>query len=373
MNRKILLYLLLNCINQAYSQSVPFDKSAFRDNETGLKEAVQNMNKGSKLMDQSEGTYRLALPFLEKAQVFNPKNALLNLRIGLCLLKTSRQYESLSYFQMAKELDSSIDRKLEYYIAYGYHLNSNWAEAIKAYTSYSQKLTRDEKDERIEVSQRIFECENGKKLTLDSVNVSIVNLGKVNSSHGDYIPLLSADGKMLFFTSRRPETLGGGIDDYDGEFFEDVYFASKDSTEWGVPKNLGAPINNEGHDAAVGLSVDGHSLIIFRGDINGGDLFLTTNNGYNWTNPVSLGVNVNSEFHESSACFSPNGRTLYFVSDREGGFGGRDIYKSNFDADKKIWMKVHSRPIIKITKSQAICAPNTFDVVKSTKVCIYFS
>ncbi len=342
MNRKILLFLLLNCLNQAYSQSVPFDKAAFHANETGLKEAVQNLNKGSKLMDQSEGTYRLALPFLEKAQDFNPKNALLNLRIGLCLLKTSRQYESLSYFQTAKTLDPSIDPKLEYYIGYGNHLNSNWAEAIKSYTLYSQKLTRDEKNERIEVSQRIFECENGKKLSIDSVNVEIVNLGKVNSSHGDYIPLLSADGKMLFFTSRRPETLGGGIDDYDGEFFEDVYFASKDSAEWRVPKNLGAPINNEGHDAAVGLSVDGHSLIIFRGDVNGGDLFLTTNNGYNWTNPVSLGVNVNSEFHESSACFSPNGRTLYFVSDREGGFGGRDIYKSNFDTDKKIWMKAEN-------------------------------
>ncbi len=347
MIRRFLLFLLILSAHNANAQSIPFERAAFRNNEVGLKEAVQNLNKGSKIMDQSEGAYKLALPFLEKAQVFNPNNALLNLRIGLCILKTSRQYESLNYFLKAKSLDPAVNPKLNYYIGFGYHLNSDWDDAIKFYTAYTQRLSKDDQTEKIVATQRIHECENGKKLSMDTVNVAITNLDKINSAEGDYIPLLSADAKLLFFTSRRPETTGGGIDDYDGDYFEDVYLSTKESNGWSTPKNLGAPINTISHDAAVGLSVDGHSVIIFRGDVNGGDLFLSTNNGFKWTNPVSLGANINSEYHESSACFSPDGRTLYFVSDREGGFGGRDIYKSTYDVDKKIWKEAQNLgPII---------------------------
>jgi outer membrane protein OmpA-like peptidoglycan-associated protein len=91
---------------------------------------------------------------------------------------------------------------------------------------------------------------------------------------------------------------------------------------------MGAPINTELHDAAVGVSVDGHSLILFRGFEGNGDLFLSANDGFNWSEPIAFPQGINSNFHESSACFAPDGRTLYFVSDREGGVGGRDIYKS---------------------------------------------
>lgn len=353
MIRRFLLFLLILSAHNANAQSIPFERAAFRDNEVGLKEAVQNLNKGSKIMDQSEGAYKLALPFLEKAQVFNPNNALLNLRIGLCILKTSRQYESLNYFLKAKALDPAVDPKLNYYIGFGYHLNSDWDDAIKFYTAYTQRLSKDDQTEKTVATQRIHECENGKKLSLDTVNVAITNLDKINSAEGDYIPLLSADAKLLFFTSRRPETTGGGIDDYDGDYFEDVYLSTKESNGWSTPKNLGSPINTISHDAAVGLSVDGHSVIIFRGDVNGGDLFLSTNNGFKWTNPISLGANINSEYHESSACFSPDGRTLYFVSDREGGFGGRDIYKSTYDVDKKIWKEAQNLgPIINTSNDE---------------------
>ena len=138
MIRRFLLFLLILNVHQAIAQSIPFERAAFRDNDTGLKEAVQNLNKGSKIMDQSEGAYKLALPFLEKAQIFNPNNALLNLRIGLCILKTSRQFESLNYFLKAKSLDPAVDPKLNYYIGFGYHLNSDWDNAIKFYTAYIQ-------------------------------------------------------------------------------------------------------------------------------------------------------------------------------------------------------------------------------------------
>jgi outer membrane protein OmpA-like peptidoglycan-associated protein len=100
---------------------------------------------------------------------------------------------------------------------------------------------------------------------------------------------------------------------------------------------MGVPVNTELHDAAVGVSVDGHSLILFRGFVGDGDLFLSDNDGFNWSTPIAFPQGINSKFHESSACFAPDGRTLFFVSDREGGKGGRDIYKATLSEGSVKW------------------------------------
>ncbi len=352
MLKQLIIILLLLLSLQVYSQSVPFDIKFFPGREAEFKEASRQLNKGMKLMSQGEAAYGLALPFLEHAQVFNPSNAILNLNIGICLIRTSRQFESLDYFLKAKVLDAAVDPDLNYWLGNGYQLNSKWDEAISSYNSYLSVL--DVKDAQLKQGtlKKIKECESGKLLSNDTLNVEITNLGKVNSSEGDYIPLISADGKLLFFTSRRPGTTGNNIDEFDGKYFEDVYLSNKEDNGWSFPKNLGAPINTEEHDAGVGLSVDGHSLILFRGE-NGGDLFLTTNNGFTWTVPQSMGSEINSENHESSACFAPDGRTLYFVSDREGGFGGRDIYKTVFNEQTKTWSKAENLgPVINSSEDE---------------------
>ena len=54
--------------------------------------------------------------------------------------------------------------------------------------------------------------------------------------------------------------------------------------------------------------------------------------------PESLGKNINTDYHEPSACYSPDGRTMYFVSEKPGGFGKHDIYVSQLD-EKGRWGK----------------------------------
>jgi flagellar motor protein MotB len=77
-------------------------------------------------------------------------------------------------------------------------------------------------------------------------------------------------------------------------------------------------------------------MLLYRDDISGnGDIYESQLQGTQWTEPVRLPEPVNSEQHESSASISPDGRTIYFVSDRDGGQGGRDIWYCTQDAAGK--------------------------------------
>jgi outer membrane protein OmpA-like peptidoglycan-associated protein len=66
--------------------------------------------------------------------------------------------------------------------------------------------------------------------------------------------------------------------------------------------------------------------MIYRDDNGDGNIYLCNRNGETFANPVIMNEQIDSKFWEPSACLSSDERTLYFVSNRKGGFGGRDIY-----------------------------------------------
>ncbi|MFB0923943.1 MAG: hypothetical protein QMB65_01465, partial [Vicingaceae bacterium] len=163
----------------------------------------------------------------------------------------------------------------------------------------------------------------------DPRNVLIQNLGPIiNTKHQEYVPLISADEKMMMFTSRRPGSTGGGLDP-NGMPFEDVYMSTKINNTWMDPKALNEGINTSTNDACVGLSADGQILFLFKPseDQMTGDLYESRMGLDDWEAPIKLGSNINTEFNETSATISLDDKVIYFSSDRPGGFGGKDIYK----------------------------------------------
>lgn len=172
------------------------------------------------------------------------------------------------------------------------------------------------------------------KPAADTVKIMIVNLGKtINSPFPDYAPVISADGEELVFTSRRPSTERDIKKNKTG--MESVYSSSYDSKKkkWNDAKILAESINQPGrHNSAIALSNDGQRMLLYRDDQSGnGDIYESKLEGENWTTPVKLPEPVNSKEHESSASISPDGRTIYFVSNRKGGKGGRDIWLCRMD------------------------------------------
>jgi len=266
---------------------------------------------------------------------YDSHDPLLNYKIGYCYLNTINKVRSIPYLEKAYKIKPNINRDIHYLLGLAYQLNYEWDKAIIEFKKYELTFTPElKKAMSADVAKHIEECGNGKLLMQHPVNVKIENLGPVvNSQFPEYGPFVTADESKLYFTARKDNTTGGGIDENDYEYFEDVYVTEKENGKWGFPKNIGPPVNTDTHDGVAGISADGQTLFIYRGDVHGGDLFESKLTGDEWSDPVSLGKNINTKYHESSACLSSDQKTLYFVSNRPDlSYGGSDIFLSHLDS-----------------------------------------
>lgn len=165
----------------------------------------------------------------------------------------------------------------------------------------------------------------------------LLNMGMlVNSTKADYGPALNMHNDILVFTSKRKqvdETIRFRED-------EDLYFSKKDPYgTWSNAKSIDV-LNTPYNEGSPCLSADGKTLVFSRceciecyGDC---DLFITKMNlDSTWGPSINLGTNVNSTSWDSHPTLSHSGDTLYFSSDRLGGFGLADIYFTTKDSKGK--------------------------------------
>ena len=140
--------------------------------------------------------------------------------------------------------------------------------------------------------------------------------------------MVTPDNETLYFTSRRAGSTAQ-LKDPNGEFFEDIYRSVATEEGWSEVQNVGQPVNSETHDATVSISGDGNTMIIYRTNANltGGDLYITQFKKGVWSTPKKLPSTINSDYQEASATLSPDKNTLYFSSNRPGGYGGKDLYR----------------------------------------------
>jgi hypothetical protein len=173
-----------------------------------------------------------------------------------------------------------------------------------------------------------------------------VNLGPtVNSGVAGY-PDISADGLSLYFGSDRAGGLGG----------TDLWVTTRETTDdnWGPPANLGPTVNSTSRDADPSISSDG-LVLFFDSERPGGygpeNLYMTRRATRNdpWGKPVNLGPPVDTSAGNGSSNVSADCRTLYFTSNRPGGYGSYDIWQApiipivDFNGDRIVDLKDFSR------------------------------
>ncbi len=303
-----------------------FSKDNFRDKKAALKLAIANIDDGDYYFNLGRSNIDIALDYYLRANRFNPNNAELNYKIGLCYLEAKPASEGIKYFIKAKKLNPNVNDEYYKYFAKAYHLDLQFDKAIGYYKIYKDNLPPSKASQIEQIDRYIQECKNGKELVKKPVRVFIENLGStINGEYPDYGAVVNMDESSIFFTSRRPTTTGGERSPLDMMFFEDAYWSIKKADIWLPAKDMGKPINSGGHDAVVGIAPDGQTLLIYRDD-NSGDIYWSKQKGKKWTKPKAFPEPINSKFQESSAAFSYNGNRIFFVSNRPGGYGGKDIY-----------------------------------------------
>ncbi len=335
------LYLL--CISNFKAQNFEqdFDKA-----EKIFSKVYQDAKNESQTY--SKGGYLDALPTFLNLYKQDPTNNNLAFKIGVCYLSSRKErVKAIPYFN--KAVTSTVDKYKESsykerdapliahkFLGDAYHLDYQFDKAILAYEKFIAVMAENknsDKDLLEETNRKIKMCNNGKTLVANPIKLKIQNLGNtVNSPYADYSPVISADENSLYFTSRRAESTGGEKDEL-GNYMEDIYVSTKTKTGWSKAKGIGNKINTIYHEATIGISPDGQTILIYKDDMGDGNIYSTILNGDIWGTPIKLNDNINTKYWEPSAFISANGKIIYFISNKPGGFGGRDLYMSNLTAE----------------------------------------
>ncbi len=339
----ILLVFIGGYVSFAQPVDEPFDIKVLGD-KPGFNKAVRAIKNGDIDYERgSEDDMANALKHYVVADSFHSKSSYLNYRMGVCYLFSTQKYKAKKHLDFVKAVGDPKDYPdLDFYLAQCHQLDGQWDSAIELFRSYKSTLTASDEEQKFFINKKIQECRVGKELASNPVRVWIDNLGpSVNSKYPDFGPVISADNRELFFTSRRPEGNAGAKEkDETGYNYEDIYSSSRSfGGEWGEAMNLGKPVNTKKHDATVGISPDGKSLITYHGISrkNGNLLITKKDDAGNWEKLRDLGRNINSGYHEEAATLSFDEKKLFFVSDKPGGYGGHDIYVALWDEANQTW------------------------------------
>ena len=171
------------------------------------------------------------------------------------------------------------------------------------------------------------------------VAFSPVSLGMgVNTPGDEYINALSPDEEQVIFTRRTK--IGTAQEGRGRQFREDFYESVKLDGAWSEAQLMQNPVPPGGDAGGLSRSPDGRKIwftACFREDgIGSCDIYFTEKVGDTWLPPKNMGPVVNSDQWDSQPSISPDGKTLYFASNRRGGQGSSDIWKTELD-EKGEW------------------------------------
>lgn len=151
----------------------------------------------------------------------------------------------------------------------------------------------------------------------------------INSEYNEPSASIGSSEKVIYFSSDRPGGFGG----------KDIYKANKLPTgKWGPAINLGPVINTRYDEDAPFIHPDNQSLFFSsegHRNMGGYDIFVSRkDSGGNWSIPENMGYPINTTKDDIYLLLSADGKTGYYASDKDGGYGNKDIYKINFQEDK---------------------------------------
>jgi outer membrane protein OmpA-like peptidoglycan-associated protein len=164
-------------------------------------------------------------------------------------------------------------------------------------------------------------------------------INSVNTVGNEGAPSLSADGEIMFFASCMEMTGDYGSPDRKGYGSCDIFYSQKIDGKWGKPRNAGSTINTKNWETQPSFSSDGKTLYFIRGfvtreGIKNPDIYCSVIGADGkFSEPTKLSENINTPEEEESVFIHPDNQTIYFSSRGHAGMGGLDIFMSKRQAD----------------------------------------
>ncbi len=294
-----------------------------------------------------------------------------NYRMGSNSYEIGEYYRATEKFRKAYRKDKDLKRKMEmaYQLADAYFKIGEYA---KAAIWYKNAIRRGHPDfdahlyyaDCLRATKKFEDAIEYYQIYLDSVpeDIRAINgmdacryvedweenptryvvnaVRELNSKYSDYAPVFvgNKDNEVLF-TSNREDVTGKRESSITGEYNADIFRAEfqVQRQKWGEPQLIeeSGIINTTDEDGATALSQNGDLMIFTRARFDkmnhlGTELYSAKLSRGDWSEPVKIEI-LGDSLIAAHPALSPDGNTLYFVSDRPGGFGGKDIWMAKKD------------------------------------------
>jgi peptidoglycan-associated lipoprotein len=278
------------------------------------------------------GKYQKVINYYQDVLQKQPNNGKANYFVAESYRLSNRIKESERFYEKARGAGINKDSVALHY-AKALQANGKYAEAKNALQQVES--TTEEEPLRERIRKEIDGLTRLEKLSEKQSFYRVKNLESINTPFAEYAPAY-LNSELYFASSRN----NARIYEASGTPFTDIYKASTKgavvdvNTITPLSEQINAPNINEG---GITFSPDGKTMVFAKGNSgkrkgsNDVDLYLSRFRNGQWTQPQLININQPDSW-ESTPAFSPDGRTLYFSSNRKGGFGGLDLYTAQMDS-----------------------------------------
>ncbi len=280
-------------------------------------------------------SYSKAISKYEKGLKGQPDNIDVKLKIANAHRQMNQSEKAEKYYsEVADSIDLPQEQKLNY--AQVLMKNNKYDEARPLLESYLEENPTDQ------LARDLLGSTNTVETLKEDTSAYILEVLPLDFTVSMFGPI-QYDGGIVF-AGETEITSAASTNPWTGYSFLDMFYLEKDASGvWDIPENFSPELNGRFHDGPATFSEDGNTIIYTRSAMrnerkrlvnenneNQFYLYTSTKENDTWSEPKELPFN-SKDFSVGHPTLSKDGKTLYFSSDMPGGYGGSDIYKSNYE------------------------------------------
>ncbi|MBP5368208.1 MAG: PD40 domain-containing protein [Bacteroidales bacterium] len=250
--------------------------------------------------------------------------------MALQFSKLAQHHLSLS-FEFCPTYDSC---RASFYLGECYYLDRKFDQAERLFNNfldndYSAPSCRAKAQKRLDMIKEYYD------IISHPVKFNPRELQNICTSDDEYLPMISPDGELFLFTRRHVKR--------NGDFSEQIVLSTKihgnDTVAelYTVGDPLPAPFNQGKLQGGACFTVDNRILYVTICDHEDCDIYYSANENGVWQPLIKLPNTVNTDLFDGQPTVDATGNTIYFSSNRPGGYGGYDIYKIVRHATDSLW------------------------------------